>query len=362
MRGEDIFQESLFTQVQLESFVPKDHPLRPVRQFFDEALKKLNWLFDTIYSEGGRESIPPERLLRAQLLQVLYSIRSERQLVEQLQYNLLYRWFVGLTIDDTVWHHSSFSTNRDRLLDHEVIPLLFEEVVTLARKQHLLSDDHFSVDGTLIQAWASHKSFQPKEGPPDDSRGSGRNAQVHFQGKKRRNDTHESKTDSDARLARKGKQQEAKLAYMGHSLIENRHGFVVGAAASRATGKAEREVAEDLLCALPGDKRRTVAADKNYDELCFVASCRAINVTPHVAQNTSHQGGSAIDGRTTRHASYGMSQRCRKRVEEPFGWGKTVGLIRQFKVRGLDKVNTVFLMTMMGWNLTRLRNLQESCV
>ena len=246
MRGADIFQESLFTTVQLESFVPSDHPLRPIKGLLDKAMKNLNWLFSSIYCETGRESIP-ERLIRAQLLQVLYSIRSERQLVEQINYNLLYRWFVGLTIDDAVWNHSTFSINRDRLLEHDVITELFEEVVSLAKKQKLLSDDHFSVDGTLIQAWASQKSFRRKDDDRDPPTGRGRNSEANFHGEKRSNDTHESKTDGDARMAKKGPGKEAKLSYMGHTVMENRNGLIVKAAASRATGTAEREVATDLL-------------------------------------------------------------------------------------------------------------------
>lgn len=358
MRGTDIFQESLFTTVQLESFVPADHPLRPIKALLDEAMKNLNWLFGGIYADTGRESIPPERLIRAQLLQVLYSIRSERQLVEQINYNLLYRWFVGLTIDDTVWNHSTFSINRDRLLENDVITELFEEVVGLARKHSLLSDEHFSVDGTLIQAWASQKSYRRKDDDSEPPAGGGRNSEANFHGEKRSNATHESKTDGDARLAKKGPGKEARLSYMGHTVMENRNGLIVKAAASHATGKAEREVAADLLAALPGIKKRTVGADKNYDTAGFVADCRAMNVTPHVARNDNRPGGSAIDGRTSRHAGYRVSQRSRKRVEEPFGWGKSIGLIRQMKVRGLSKVNGVFMLTMIGWNLTRMRTLQ----
>jgi transposase len=358
VRGEDIFQESLFTTIQLESFVPSNHPLRPIRILLDQAMHNLNGLFDSIYADRGRESIPPERLIRAQLLQVLFSIRSERQLVEQINYNLLYRWFIGLTIEDRVWDHSSFSTNRDRLLENDVITELFEEVVKLARKQKLLSDEHFSVDGTLIQAWASQKSYRRKDdesGPPDG----GRNSEANFHGEKRSNKTHESKTDADALLAKKGPGKEARLSYMGHTVMENRNGLIVKAAASRATGKAEREVSAELLAKLPGSKRKTVGADKNYDTRGFVKECRDMNITPHVARNDKRPGGSAIDGRTSRHESYQISQRSRKRVEEPFGWGKTVGLIRQIKVRGLSKVNSVFMMTMIGWNLTRMRALQE---
>ena len=358
MRGEDIFQESLFTTIQLESFVPSNHPLRPIRMLLDKAMQNLSWLFDSIYADRGRESIPPERLIRAQLLQVLFSIRSERQLVEQINYNLLYRWFIGLTIEDRVWDHSSFSTNRDRLLENDVITELFEEVVKLARKQKLLSDEHFSVDGTLIQAWASQKSYRRKDddnGPPDG----GRNSEANFHGEKRSNKTHESKTDGDALLAKKGPGKEARLSYMGHTVMENRNGLIVKAAASQATGKAEREVSAELLANLPGSKRKTVGADKNYDTRDFVRDCRDMKITPHVARNDKRPGGSAIDGRTSRHESYQISQRSRKRVEEPFGWGKTVGLIRQIKVRGVSKVNSVFMMTMIGWNLTRMRALQE---
>lgn len=361
MRGEDISQESLFTTVHLETFVPKDHPLRPIRALIDKAMKRLNWLFDSIYSDGGRVSIPPERLIRAQLLQALYSIRSERQLVEQINYNLLYRWFIGLTIDDKVWNHSSFTTNRDRLLENEVIPQLFDEVINLAKKSQLLSDEHFSVDGTLIQAWASQKSFRPK-GDDDQPGSGGRNAEANFHREKRSNKTHESKTDKEARLAKKGPGKEAKLCFMGHTVMENRNGLIVKAAASQATGTAERDVATDLLAQLPGDKMRTVGADKNYDTRDFVEGCRGMNITPHVARNDKRSGGSAVDGRTSRHAGYQASQKVRKRVEEPFGWGKTIGLIRQMKVRGLSKVNDVFMLTMIGWNLTRMSNLQEQSV
>ena len=358
MRGEDIFQEALFTTVHLETFVPVDHPLRPIKRLLDEAMRHLDWLFSSIYADAGRESIPPERLIRAQLLQVLYSIRSERQLVEQINYNLLYRWFIGLTIDDVVWNHSSFSTNRDRLLENDVVTELFEEVVHLARKQQLLCEEHFSVDGTLIQAWASQKSYRRKDDDSGPPQGGGRNNEVDFHGETRRNETHESKTDGEARLAKKGPGKEAKLAYMGHTVMENRNGLIVKACASHATGKAERDVAASLLATLSGGRKRTVGADKNYDTAGFVADCRALNITPHVARNDKRPGGSAIDGRTSRHASYKVSQRNRKRVEEPFGWGKSIGLIRQMKVRGLSKVNSVFMMTMIGWNLTRMRSLQ----
>lgn len=360
MRGADITQENLFSTVHLDTFVPKEHPLRDLRKLFNEAMHRIDWLFDSAYAEGGRESIPPERLLRAQLLQVLYSIRSERQLMEQMHYNLLFRWFTGLSIDDPVWDHSTFSKNRDRLLEHDIVPQLFAEVVEMARKNNLLSADHFSVDGTLIQAWASQKSFRPKD-EEDDDNGGGRNAERSFHGEKRSNKTHESKTDPDARNYRKSKNSEAKLAYLGHSLIENRNGLVVNARVSLANGYGERETAIDMLAELPGEQRKTVGADKNYDTRDFVDQCKGMRITPHVAQNTERTGGSAIDSRTTRHPGYGISQQKRKRVEEPFGWGKTVGLYRQVKVRGLARVNAIFQITMIGWNLTRMRNLQVQC-
>ena len=358
MRGIDITQEHLFSTVHLDEFVPQNHPLRAIRQLFNTALGRINWLLDTAYSDIGRESIPPERLLRAQLLQVLYSIRSEQQLMEQMNYNLLFRWFTGLSIDDKVWDHSTFTKNRDRLLEHDIIPSLFEEIVILARKKDLLSDEHFSVDGTLIQAWASQKSFRPKDENNDEDSGGGRNGECDFHGEKRLNSTHESCTDPDARNYKKSKNSAAKMAYLGHTVIENRNGLIVKTQASLADGFGERETAITLLTELPGEHRKTVGADKNYDTRGFVESCRQLNITPHVARNDKRKGGSAIDARTSRHEGYRISMKVRKRVEEPFGWGKTVGLIRQVKVRGLDRVNAVLTMTFMGWNLTRMVNLQ----
>lgn len=351
MRGADVMQESLFTTVHLESFVPTDHPIRPLRELFDTALRRISPLLDAAYAEGGRESIAPERLLRAQLLQVLYSIRSERQLVEQTHYNLLFRWFVGLSIDDTVWNHSTFSKNRDRLLEHAVVPELFAEVVRLAEQRGLLSKDHFSVDGTLIQAWASHKSFRPKDDGPG---GIGRNQEHDFHGEQRKNDTHASTTDPDARLYRKSGNTAAVLCYQGHTVVENRHGLVVRAAVSHASGTAERDTALELLQSLPGNHRKTVGADKGYDVKSFVAGCRERGITAHVAAKNK---GSAIDQRTRRHVGYGISQCKRKRVEEPFGWGKVIGQIRQVKQRGKARVNALFQVTMMGWNLVRMRNI-----
>lgn len=357
MRGPDITQEHLFSTVHLEEFVPSDHPLRLVRELFNKAMKRIDWLFDSAYSEHGRVSIPPERLLRAQLLQVLYTVRSERQLMEQISYNLLFRWFIGLTVDDQVWDHSTFSKNRDRLLEHDVIPALFEEVVEQARNQDLLSTDHFSVDGTLIQAWASQKSFRPKDEDDSDSTG-GRNSESNFHGEKRLNDTHESKTDPDARNYKKSRGEGAKMAYLGHSVIDNRNGLVVKTKATVADGHGEREAAIDLLAELPGVHRKTVGADKNYDTKGFVDACRDMNITPHVARNDKRKGGSAIDGRTSRHKGYEASMKVRKRVEEPFGWAKTVGHIRQVKVRGLARVGDIVKMAFIGWNLIRMKNLQ----
>ncbi len=360
MRGTDVTQEALFTTVHLENFISADHSLRKIKPLIDEALARISWLFDEIYSEHGKPSIPPERLIRAQLLQVLYSIRSERQLVEQIHYNLLYRWFIGLTIDDEVWDHSTFSANRDRLIENNVVCQLFEEVVELGRKKDLLSDEHFSVDGTLIQAWASQKSYQPKDdNDPGGNNGGGRNTDANFHGPNRRNETHESKTDSQARLFRKGLGKEAKLSYMGHTVMENRNGLIVKAKASLATGTAEREVAAELLGQLPGHHRKTVGADKNYDTRDFVSNCREMNITPHVARNDNRCGGSAIDGRTSETEGYSISQRKRKQVEEPFGWGKTIGLIRQIKQHGLFNANALFKMTMLGWNLTRMCHIQD---
>ena len=361
MRGADVTQEALFSTVHLESFVPAKHPLRGIRTIFNEALKRMDGHFNAAYVPYGKASIAPEKLLRALLLQVLFSIRSERALMEQVQYNLLFRWFIGLSIDEAVWNHSTFSKNRDRLLDHDIIPALFAEVVAIARKQGLVSEEHFSVDGTLIQAWASQKSFRSKDGQDDDPQGPGRNAESDFHDQKRSNETHASTTDPEARNYRKARTVGAKLAYLGHTLMENRHGLMVDAKVSQADGYGERETAKQMLGDLPGRRRKTVAADKGYDTRGFVAACRDMNVTPHIARNTRRSGGSALDRRTTRHEGYGISLRIRKRIEEGFGWAKTIGQIRQVKFRGKGRVNDVFMLTMMGWNLTRMRNLQGSC-
>ena len=355
MRGSDGMQEALFTVAKLEDFVPADHPLRPIRALVNEALGRLNGLFNLIYADSGRASIAPEKLLRAMLVQVLFSVRSERQLMEQVRYKLLYRWFIGLAIDDEVWDHSSFSKNRERLLEHAVVESFFTEVMTLADKAGLLSKEHFSVDGTLIQAWASHKSFAPKDGGSDDANGgTGRNAQANWKGRPRSNDTHASTTDPDARLFRKSHNTAAILAFQGHVLMENRSGLVVGAMVTHADGLGERAAALAMLDTVPGKHPKTIAADKAYDTRDFVAACRQRRITPHVAANDTRIGGSAIDGRTTRHPGYALSQTIRKRIEEHFGWGKTVGRIRQTVYRGLERVDQHFKLTMTASNIVRM--------
>lgn len=354
MRGADVMQESLFSVTKLDDYVPASHPLRNVKRLVDEALVKLNWLFDTIYADSGRDSIAPEKLLRAALLQVFYSVRSERQLMEQMQYNLLYRWFVGIALDASVWDHSVFAKNRERLMNHDVIEIFFTEVMALAERQGLLSEEHFSVDGTLIQAWASHKSFRSKDGSDKPPAGGGRNAEADWRGKPRSNETHASTTDPDARLYRKSKHTAAILCYQGHLLMENRSGLVVGAVLSHADGFGERTAALAMLDTVPGSSPKTLGADKAYDTADFVAACRERNVTPHVAQNHERPGGSAIDGRTARHVGYGISQTIRKRIEEHFGWGKTVGHIRQTMYRGIRRVDQHFKLTMTASNLIRM--------
>lgn len=355
MRGSDGMQESLFMVAKLEDFVPADHPLRPIRLLVNQALARLNGLFNAIYADTGRESIAPEKLLRALLLQVFYSVRSERMLMEQMRYNLLFRWFVGLAIEDTVWDHSVFSKNRDRLLENEVIESFFTEVMTLADKAGLLSKEHFSVDGTLIQAWAGQKSFRPKDGSDDQTRnGGGRNAQADWKGKPRSNDTHASTTDPDARLFRKSSNTASILCYQGHVLMENRNGLVVGAVVTHADGMGERAAALAMLDTVPGGQPKTIGTDKAYDTADFVADCRTRNVIPHVARNTARHGGSSIDARTTRHVGYGLSQSIRKRIEEHFGWGKTVGRIRQTVYRGMKRVDQHFKLTMTASNIVRM--------
>lgn len=356
MRGPDVMQDTLFAVRSLESYVPPDHPLRPVRDILNEALKRMDPLFAAMYAPAGRDSIAPEKLLRGLMLQVLYGVRSERMLIEQLGYNLLFRWFVGVSMQDDPWDHSTFSKNRDRLIKHDACAVLFEEVLAQARAKGLLSAEHFSVDGTLVRAWASNKSFVPKDGPPPPASGSKGNPEVNFRGRPRTNDTHESRTDPDSQLYRKSKNAEALPSYMGHALMENRNGLVVDHRLTRATGKAEREAAIEMLAAQPGETRKTVGADKGYDTADFVADCRAIGVTPHVAQNTKNRA-SAIDERTTRHPGYAVSQVVRKLIETIFGDGKQHGTLRQLKLRGLDRAALVFAMTMTAVNLRRMPKL-----
>lgn len=348
-------QESLFTVAKLDDFAPSDHPPRAIQVLVNRALGRLNGLFNSIYADTGRESIAPEKLMRALLLQVCYSVRSERQLMEQMRYNLLFRWFVGLALDEATWVPSVFSKNRDRLLANEVIEAFLAEVMALADEKGLLSREHFSVDGTLIQAWASQKSFRPKDGSNDQTpSGGGRNAQASWAGRPRSNDTHESTTDPDARLYRKSNNTASILCYQGHALMENRHGLVVGAVVAHADGTGERAAALAMLDTVPGSHAKTVGADKAYDTADFVAACRSRNVTPHVAQNEGRRGGSAIDTRTVRHVGYRLSQTIRKRIKEHFGWGKTVGRIRQTVFRGLQRVDQQFKLTMTASNLKRM--------
>ena len=354
MRGDDEQQGAIYSYISPEARVPQDHPLRAIRALVDEVLRELSPRFAGLYARVGRPSIPPEKLLRAQLLQVLYTVRSERQLMEQLDYNLLFRWFVGLNMDDAIWDPTVFTKNRQRLLDGEVATDFLERVVAQAQHRGLLSGEHFTVDGTLIEAWASLKSFQRKEGEPPAPPEDPGNPTVNFHGERRSNATHTSTTDPEARLARKGPGKEAKLSYQGHALMDNRHGLVINACATRAAGTAEWEAAVEMAAALP--PRVTLGADKGYDTHAFVQALRELTVTPHVAQNTSKRS-SAIDGRTTRHAGYLVSQQKRKLVEEIFGWLKTVGLLRKTRHRGVRRVDWIFTFTAAVYNLVRIRNL-----
>ena len=357
MRGSDREQGSMFSYVALEERIPQDHPLRAMRAMVDEALKQLSRRFSSLYADSGRPSIPPERLLRALLLQILYSIRSERLLMEQLEYNLLFRWFVGLGIDDPVWVATVFTKNRDRLLQGEVAQEFFEAVLAQGREHGLLSSEHFSVDGTLIEAWASQKSFRRKDRPDDGSDDDAGNPTVNFRGERRSNQTHESTTDPDARLARK-KGQTSHLAYMGHLLTENRNGLIVSAMLTQADGYAERTAALAMVEEVPGKRRITLGGDRGFDTEDFVESCRTRNVTPHVAQSTTNRA-SRIDARTLRHAGYEVSQRKRKRIEECFGWMKTIGLMRKTRHKGTERMGWMFVFTAAVYNLVRFRNLAE---
>jgi transposase len=356
MRGADRRNDTLFSYVRPDSRIPKDHPLRQIRRLTDAALASLSAEFDALYAEEGRPSIPPERLLRALLLQAFYSIRSERQLMEQLDYNLLFRWFVGLSVDEPVWNPTVFSKNRDRLLAGDIAAAFMAAVLNLAEVKRLLSSEHFSVDGTLIQAWASMKSFRRKDGT-DQPPGPGRNGARDFHKEKRSNKTHASTTDPDARLARKGAGKEAKLAYHGHLLMENRHGLIVAARLTAASGTAEPAAALDMLAEVAGSHRITVGADKGYDTERFVTEARALNVTPHVAQNINDHRGSNIDARTTGRPGYNVSQIIRKRIEEANGWLKTIGGMAQTKHRGQDRVGWTFQLRTAAYNLIRLPKL-----
>jgi len=357
MRGDDPRNDSMFSYVTPEARVRPDHPLRPIRRMTDAALTRLSPRFDRLYSTTGRPSIPPEKLLRALLLQMLYSIRSERLLMEELDYSVLYRWFVGLSLDDPVWDATTFTKNRDRLLDGDIADAFFAEVLAAIKQEGLLSDEHFTVDGTLLEAWASHKSFKPKDTPrtpPDDPK----NPTVNFHGQARRNDTHQSTTDPDARLYKKATGREAKLGYLGHLLTENRHGFIIDTAVTGASGTAERDAAIVMLGALPLTARRiTVAADKAYDTRAWVGAVRRMGITPHVVPNAFGYGGSAIDARTTRHPGYRLSHRKRQLVEQAFGWLKTVALFRKLRHRGGRLVDWLFSFGAAAYNLVRWRNL-----
>jgi transposase len=359
MRGADTEQSSMFSYISAERRVPKDHPLRAIRTMADAALKELDQRFEGMYAAMGRPSIPPERLLRALLLQVLYTVRSERLLMEQLDYNLLFRWFVGLSIDNPVWDVTVFTKNRDRLLEAEVAEAFFAAVLAQARQRGLLSDEHFTVDGTLIEAWAGQKSFKRKDEqadktPPDDDDPG--NPTVDFHGEQRRNDTHQSTSDPEARLARKGKGKESKLSYAGHVLMENRHGLAVNSCVTQASGRAEPEAALAMVEEIPGWHRITLGADKGYDRKELVKEMREHRVTPHFACKPT----SIIDQRTTRHPGYAISQRKRKRVEEIFGWVKTIGGQRKTRYRGVARVDWMFSLALAAYNLVRMRNLASA--
>jgi transposase len=347
----------MYSYLSAEERVAPDHPLRAVRKVTDRVLEGLSKLFAQMYSEMGRRSIPPEKLLRALLLQVLYTVRSERMLMEQLDYSILFRWFVGLNLDEQVWDVTVFTKNRERLLEADVAREFFRLVVAEAQALNLMSDEHFTVDGTLLEACASLKSFKRKDGEPPAPPEDPGNPTVNFHGEERRNQTHISTTDPDAMLARKGDGKEAKLSYSGHVLMENRNGLIADAEVLQATGTAERDAALLMMEAIPGDHAVTVGADKGYDTKNFVEEARNLNATPHVAQKKKH---SAIDGRTTRHAGYAVSQQKRKRVEEIFGWMKTVGGMRKLRHRGLQLVAWMFTFTAAAYNLVRIRNLSTA--
>ncbi len=367
MRGSDVRSGSLFSYVDLEQRVRADHPLRTIREIVNAALADLSADFDALYPpKVGRPSIPPERLLRAMLLQAFYGIRSERQLMERMEFDLLFRWFVGLGVDDAPWDHSSFSTNRDRLLEGDIAAKLLATILAQPKVKRLLSSDHFSVDGTLIDAWASIKSFRKKDGDDQDGDGPGRNAERNFHGEARSNDTHQSTTDPDAKLYKKGRGQPARLCYLGHALMENRNGLAVGGLITTASGYAEREAALALLDQRGGGRRITLGADKAYDVRQFIGDLRARGVTPHIAidgnvranaEGIARPRSTAVDARTTRHPGYAISQRSRKRIEEIFGWIKVSAGLARVKLRGRDRVDAVFRLALSAYNLIRLPKL-----
>lgn len=348
MRGEVSPQEIMFSYRTLESRIPVDHPIRKIRQVVDQALKELAPTFDEMYSSVGRPSIPPEQLIRAMLLQILFTIRSERQLVERLDYDLMFRWFVGLSIDDDVWNHSSFSKNRDRLMFHEIDTLFFDAIKKQAYAKKLMSRDHFSVDGTLLEACASMKSLRAKDGSEDDESGD------NFHGKKRSNQTHQSETDNDAKLFRKAAGKETKLCHMGHIVTENRNGLIVGTEVTDAGTSKEWDAGIDILAQLGTRPGMTVGADKGYDTPAFVDGCRGLKITPHVAAKKSR---SQLDKRTTRTAGYQISQTKRKQIEECFGWMKDIGLMRKLRHCGRAKVSWIFRFTAAAYNITRMKRL-----
>jgi len=359
MRGDDQQQAAMYSYIAPEARVPQDHPLRAIRTMVDQVLAELSPQFDRLYARTGRPSIAPERLLRALLLQVLYTVRSERLLMEQLDYNLLFRWFVGLNMDDPIWDPTVFTKNRERLLAGEIAQAFFDRVLAQAQQRAFLSDEHFTVDGTLIEAWAGQKSFKPKAGPPAAPPDDPGNPTVDFRGARRTNATHTSTTDPEARLYKKAPGQEAKLCYLGHVLMDNRHGLAVATRVSQASGTAEREAAEAMVRPRARGRRLTLGGDKAFDTREFVDRLRARGVTPHVAQHTTHHT-SAIDGRTTRHGGYAVSQQKRKRIEEIFGWLKTVGLMRKTRHRGRRRVGWMFTFATAVYNLVRIRNLAEA--
>src|SRR5690606_4935873 len=348
MRGESDNQGALFSYVDLESRIPAHHPIRKVRQVVDKALMDMEWAFDDMYARVGRPSIPPEQLIRALLLQVLFTIRSERQLMERLDYDLMFRWFVGLSMDDAVWNHSVFSKNRDRLMLNAIDELFFDAIKKQAYAKKLMSREHFSVDGTLLEACASMKSFKSKDGSDDDDSGE------NFHGQKRSNETHQSTTDPEAKLFRKGKGKESKLYHMGHILTENRNGMIVEAQVTEAATRQEWEAGGTMLASQGTRPGMTVGADKGYDTSAFVDACRALKITPHVAAKIAN---SNLDGRTTSTIGYQISQTKRKRIEECFGWMKDIGLMRKLRHRGRAKIDWIFRFTAAAYNITRMKAL-----